>query len=137
MASFNYVLVPEEHFGKLELSGTRNKIKGYYLLNQKDFSGVEGSTLYEKVTPYGGIIVSEAEAEQIKAGRLSPPPLSVKDDFQATEVIAEEDNNEDTTQLNSRPNQTTQRRRGGEGIKNQVKTKRKVRRKQYEFSIRL
>ncbi|MCC8154274.1 MAG: hypothetical protein LIP01_08710 [Tannerellaceae bacterium] len=75
MASFMYVLVTKENFEKLGIEGFRNQVGGYYLLNQKDFSGTPGGTLWEKVSAYNGIIVSDAEAKQLKAGTLSPPSL--------------------------------------------------------------
>lgn len=95
MASFFYVIVPASVARELGLEGIRQTLPGgSYLLTQKDFSAQPGDTLSQRIAPFGGIMVSEAEATQIQAGIIEPPMVEEEPEEEPEEKTEEheEDN---------------------------------------------
>lgn len=78
MASILYVVVPESGAKQVNLIGVRTRLaNGCYLLRDKDLSGLEGNTLFERASKVKGAIVSESEASLILNGRL---PIPIEND---------------------------------------------------------
>lgn len=72
MSRLNYVLVSPANAKKLNKE-FRQQVDGLYILEEKDFDGVPGDFLFQRVRPYEGQIIPHGDAIKLLSGKSKAP----------------------------------------------------------------
>ena len=72
MSRLNYVLVSPANAKKLNKE-FRQQVDGLYILEEKDFDGVPGEFLFQRVRPYEGQIIPHGDAINLLSGKSKAP----------------------------------------------------------------
>ena len=72
MSRLNYVLVSPANAKKLNKE-FRQQVDGLYILEEKDFDGVPGEFLFQRVRPYEGQIIPHGDAIKLLSGKSKAP----------------------------------------------------------------
>lgn len=90
MSRLNYVLVSPANAKKLNKE-FRQQVDGLYILEEKDFDGVPGEFLFQRVRPYEGQIIPHGDAIKLLSGKSKAPVDEILTEDEIKELQEQKD----------------------------------------------
>mgnify|MGYP006928716329 FL=1 len=90
MSRMNYVLVSPANAKKLNKE-FRQQVDGLYILEEKDFDGVPGEFLFQRVRPYEGQIIPHGDAIKLLSGKSKAPVDEILTEDEIKELQEQKD----------------------------------------------
>ena len=90
MSRLNYVLVSPANAKKLNKE-FRQQVDGLYILEEKDFDGVPGEFLFQRVRSYEGQIIPHGDAIKLLSGKSKAPVDEILTEDEIKELQEQKD----------------------------------------------